>query len=149
MTELFFYHLETRPLESVLPALLEKTIARGWRAVVEVGNGERLDALDAVLWTYSDDSFLPHGMERGNPADAEQPILLTSDTTNANGAHVRFYVDRARPRQEEGYERLVYIFNGHDPDAVTEARQIWRDLREVFDLTYWQQDGDGRWSKKG
>ena len=148
MTELFFYHLETRPLESVLPALLEKTLERGWRAVVEVGSTERLETLDAALWAYSDDSFLPHGIARGEDGDAAQPVLLTSGGENPNGAAIRFFVDRATPRDLEGYERLVYIFNGHDPDAVTEARDIWRTLKSIHDLTYWQQDSAGRWSKK-
>ena len=147
MTDLLFYHLETRPLDTVLPMLLEKTLERGWRAVVEVGSPERLEALDASLWTYSDDSFLPHGAT-GGETDALQPVLLTTESENPNAATVRFFVDRATPRALEGYERLVYIFNGHDPDAVTEARTVWRDLRETYDLTYWQQDADGRWSKK-
>jgi len=149
MTELLFYHLETRPLDSVLPALLEKSLERGWRAVVEVGSSERLEVLDAALWTYTDDSFLPHAVATGDEADAIQPVLLTGGGENANGASIRFFVDRATPRQLEGYERFVYIFNGHDPDAVSEARQVWRDLRPVYDLTYWQQDAEGRWSKRG
>lgn len=148
MTELLFYHLETGPLESVLPTLLEKTLQRGWRAVVEAGSSERLEALDAALWTYSDDGFLPHGIEMGAERDALQPVLLTHHDTNPNGAHVRFFVDRATPRETDGYERLVYMFNGHDPDAVAEARTVWRDLRDVYELTYWQQEAGGRWAKK-
>lgn len=148
MTEILFYHLETRPLESVLPALLEKTLERGWKAVVEVGSSERLDTLDATLWTYTDDSFLPHAVAKGGEDDAAQPILLTGGTANPNGAEVRFFVDRAVPREAEGYERLVYIFNGHDPEAVDEARATWRSLKEEYALTYWQQDADGRWQKR-
>lgn len=148
MTEILFYHLETRPLESILPSLLEKTLERGWKAVVEVGSAERLEALDAVLWTYADDSFLPHAIVAGNGDDAAQPIVLTTENQNPNGAAVRFFVDRAVPRGGEGYERLVYLFNGHDPDAVAEARTVWRGLKDQHALTYWQQDGDGRWQKK-
>lgn len=147
MAEVLFYHLEVRPLESVLPQLLEKTLERGWRAVVETGSRERAEALDSLLWTYRDDSFLPHGLA-GDAADAHQPILLTTEPDNANGASVRFFVDRAVPQSADGYTRLVYMFSGHDPDAVTEARQAWRALREGNDVTYWQQEGDGRWVKK-
>jgi DNA polymerase III subunit chi len=146
-TELLFYHLETRPLDSVLPVLLDKTIERGWKAVVEVGSAERLEALDAALWTYTDDSFLPHGVA-GSEQDALQPVVLTTGPDNPNAANVRFFVDRATPSAAQDYERLVYMFNGHDSDAVTEARTIWRELKETYTLTYWQQDGDGRWSKK-
>lgn len=148
MTEVLFYHLETQPLERVLPALLEKTLERGWRAVIETESAEHAQALSDTLWAYRADSFLPHAMS-GNATDPEQPILITSNEDNNNGATVRFFVGRAVPRSGEGYQRLVYLFSGHDPDAVSEARAAWRALREGNDLTYWQQDDHGRWAKRG
>ena len=147
MAEVLFYHLEVRPLESVLPQLLEKTLERGWRAVVEVGSPERAEALDAHLWTYRDDAFLAHGLA-GSEADAHQPLLLTTESDNPNGATVRFFVDRAVPQTAEGYNRLVYMFSGLDPDAVAEARLAWRAVRDGNDGTDWQQEADGRWVKK-
>jgi DNA polymerase-3 subunit chi len=148
MSEIWFYHLETQPLERALPALLEKTLERGWRAVVETSSRERATALDAMLWTYRDDSFLPHGIA-GEASDPDQPVLIAMGPENPNGAEVRFFVDRAVPRSGEGYERLVYLFSGHDPDAVTEARTAWKALGEGNALTYWQQDASGRWQKRG
>ncbi len=148
MTEILFYHLEQRPLEQVLPLLLEKTLARGWRAVVEVGNNERAHALDESLWTFRDDSFLPHGLD-GSEADNLQPIILSTGAGNPNNADVRFFVERAVPRMAENYQRLVYIFSGHDPDAVSEARIAWTALSPEHQTTYWQQGADGRWAKKG
>ncbi len=147
MAEILFYHLETRPLEAVVPLLLEKTLERGWRAVVEVGSRERAEALDAHLWTYRDDSFLAHGLA-GEETDALQPVLLTTGDENPNGANVRFFVDRAVPQSSEGYQRLVYLFSGLDPDALAEARLAWRALKPGNDVTYWQQEADGRWVKK-
>ena len=147
MTEILFYHLESQPLERVIPVLLEKTLERGWRAVVETGSRERAEVLDALLWTYRDDSFLPHGIE-GGPFDADQPVLIATGDANPNNAAVRFFVDRAVPKSGEGYERLVYMFSGHDPDAVAEARDAWRALRDGNDVTYWQQDSNGRWAKR-
>ena len=147
MPDILFYHLEPRPLEAVLPSLLEKTLERGWRAVVEVGSTERAEALDAHLWTWREDSFLAHGLA-GDETDAHQPILITSGTDNPNGANVRFFVDRAVPQSAEGYERIVYLFSGHDPDAVAEARLAWVALKGNSTLTYWQQEPDGRWVKK-
>ena len=147
MPEALFYHLEFQPLERVLPILLEKTIERGWRAVIEVGSAERAAALDTALWTYRDDSFLPHGLA-GETTDAEQPVLITTGPENNNSAVVRFFVDRAVPKSAAGYERIVYLFSGHDPDAVTAARAAWRALRDGNEVTYWQQDENGRWAKR-
>ncbi|MGV3650647.1 MAG: DNA polymerase III subunit chi [Devosia sp.] len=147
MTEILFYHLETRPLEKVLPVLLEKTLERGWRAVVETGSPDRARLLDDLLWTWRDESFLPHGLA-GEPNEAHQPVLIATGPDNANGANVRFYVDRAVPREGGDYQRIVFMFSGHDPDALAEARTAWKALRDGHDLTYWQQDAEGRWVKK-
>lgn len=148
MADVLFYHLENQPLERVAPILLEKTLERGWKAVVEVGSTDRAEALDRALWTYRDESFLPHGVA-GGEFDADQPILITAGPENPNGAEVRFFTDRAVPQTAEGYKRIVYLFSGHDPDAVTEARAAWRALREGNEVTYWQQDENGRWVKRG
>ena len=92
MAELLFYHLERSTLEAVLPQLLEKTLERGWTAVVRAGSPERVKALDAHLWTYRDDAFLPHGAE-GEGHEDIQPVLLTTGTDNPSGANVLFAVD--------------------------------------------------------
>lgn len=148
MSEILFYHLESQPLERVLPVLLEKSLERGWKVVVETGSEERAEALDNLLWTYRDDSFLPHA-RAGGSEDALQPVLITTLPHNPNGAQVRFFVDRAVPQSGEGYQRIVFMFSGHDPDAVNEARAAWRALREGNEVTYWQQEPGGRWVKKG
>jgi len=148
MSEILFYHLESQPLERVLPVLVEKSLERGWKVVVETGSEERAEALDNLLWTYRDDSFLPHA-RAGGSEDALQPVLITTLPHNPNGAQVRFFVDRAVPQSGEGYQRIVYMFSGHDPDAVNEARAAWRALREGNEVTYWQQEPGGRWVKMG
>ena len=148
MTEVLFYHLERQPLERVLPSLLERTLERGWRAVVQCGNEKRLEALDAWLWTYRDDSFLPHGTSRDGPG-ALQPIYLTSGNDNPNGAGVRFLVEGATISDFSGYNRVVHIFDGHQEAAVESARAEWKRARAAgCEVTYWQQADNGRWEKR-
>jgi len=148
-TEALFYHLERRTLEQVLPNLLERTLHRGWRAVVQAGSSERLDALDIALWTYSDDSFLPHGTSRDGHV-ALQPIYLTIEQDNPNGATIRFLVDGADIDDPVGYQRIVYLFDGLDPDAVARAREAWRRFKTLGVVpTYWQETQVGGWERKG
>ena len=150
MTEILFYHLQRHPLERVLPALVEKSLERGWRVVVQAASEERVEALDAHLWIFRDDSFLPHGTWREAEA-AEQPVLLTVHDSNPNGAAVRFLVDGAPvPVDAAGYERIVLLVDGNDPDAVAAARKRWNEGKaKGFEVTYWQADENGRWQRKG
>ena len=147
-TEVLFYHLEHRSLESVLPELLERTLARGWKAVVQAGTPERIEALDSHLWTYADDSFLPHGSARDGNLDT-QPIALTLGEDNPNGAQVRFLVDGAGHADLSSYVRAVFLFDGREETAVANARQQWKAVKAAgLDATYWQQSEAGRWEKK-
>lgn len=148
MTEVLFYHLQQTSLEQVLPTLLERSLERGWKAVVQVGNSERVDALNAALWTYSDDAFLPHGTEEDGSLE-KQPVALTTAGENPNGADVLFLVDGAVPGEIGPYERCVLMFDGRDDEAVGAARGHWKTLSEGgHDVTYWQQNDAGGWEKK-
>ena len=149
MTEMLFYHLQGLKLEGVLPGMLEKSLERGWKVIVQGASEERIDALDAHLWTYRDDGFLPHGTWR-EPDAAAQPVLLTLTDSNPNGATVRFLIDGAPvPADAVSYQRIVLLFDGEDEDAVVAARSHWSDAKaKGFVATYWQPDGQGRWAKK-
>ncbi len=148
MSEILFYHLTESKLEDALPPLLDKSLERGWRVVVQTGTAERRDALDTHLWTYREESFLPHGTDE-QPNATDQPVLLTNGPDNANAATVRFLVDGAVPPPLDGYDRVIFMFDGHDQPELDAAREHWKRLKgEGHQLTYWQQNNDGRWVKK-
>jgi DNA polymerase III subunit chi len=149
MTEILFYHLQGQKPESVLTTLLEKSLERGWRAVVQGASEERMEALDAHLWTYRDDGFLPHGTWREGEA-AEQPVLLTLGDDNPNAAQVRFLIDGAAlPADVQSYARIVLLFDGEDAEAVAAARGAWSAAKaQGHEATYWQGDAQGRWVKQ-
>jgi len=149
MTEMLFYHLQGQKLEGVLPGLLEKSLERGWKVIVQGASEERIDALDAHLWTFRDDGFLPHGTWR-EPESDQQPVLLTVNDGNPNAASVRFLIDGARvPADADAYQRIVLVFNGDDEDAVAAARAHRTEAKaKGFETTYWQPDEQGRWAKK-
>jgi len=148
VTEVLFYHLERVQLAQVLPGLLEKTLERGWRALVQVASEQRLDALDSLLWTYSDSSFLAHGTYKDGQ-EASHPIFLTNEEINPNEASVAFFVDGTTREDLLPFERAVYLFDGHDDHAVEQARGYYKAAKDNgHQVTYWQQDEQGRWRKK-
>jgi len=149
LAEVLFYHLERQPLEAALPGLLQRSLDRGWRAIVKVGSEERLDALNAHLWSYDDSSFLPHGAASDGNAE-KQPVFLTTGDDNPNAATVRFLVDGAEAPDLSGYERTVFMFDAGDSEAVARSREAWKAARAGgHDATYWRQDENGRWTKAG
>jgi DNA polymerase-3 subunit chi len=151
MTETLFYHLERRALEDVLPGLVEKSLSRGWRAVIKTDSSERSDALDSLLWTYDDQSFLPHA-QAGDGDATGQPVLITVEDGNPNSAQIVFYVGGALPADWQALNdlaRVVLLFDGRDTDALTGARAAWKDAKAAgHDVTYWKETPSGKFEKQ-
>jgi DNA polymerase-3 subunit chi len=148
VTDVLFYHLTESKLEDALPPLLDKSVERGWRVVVQTREPARRDLLDTHLWTFREDSFLPHGTDEGDLPE-EQPVLITASADNGNSATVRFLVDGAEAPAVDTYERVVFMFDGYDQRQLEGARAQWKKLKgEGHSLTYWQQTPEGRWEKK-
>ena len=147
MAEALFYHLTVRSMEQTLPELLERTLARGWRAVVRCGDAGRMEALDTHLWTYRDESFLPHA-RAGCAEPARQPVYLTTGDEVPNGAETLFLVDAADTPDFAAFERVVILFagDGEAQGGFVVARAQWKRAAGAVKATYWQQDGR-RWVK--
>ena len=150
MSRVDFYHLQSKKLEDVLPKLLEKAYGVGKKAVVRVGNSERVEFLNSMLWTYDEQSFLPHGSKKDGAADM-QPIWLTADNDVPNKAEFLFLVDGASAELEEisNFERVFNIFDGNLNEALEKARTFWKELKnQGVEVFYWQQNANGSWQQK-
>ena len=152
MSEILFYHLTEKTFEQVLPGLLEKSLSRGWKVVVQMGAEEKLISLDEHLWTYREESFLAHGTLRDG-TESLQPVFLNLEDDNPNGAKIRFLTGGAQIDDPSDYARIVYMFDGHDNEAVEHARSRWKFHKDTeqtseHEQTYWQQNANGGWEKK-
>lgn len=146
--EVWFYHLERSGLDQVLPELLDKTLAKGWKAIVRTPQTDRMDHLDGWLWSYRDDAFLAHG--RADEPQAElQPILLTTSQDNPNGAEALFLIDGAEAGEIDGYQRCMVLFDGRDETALAHSRTLWSALkRRKLAVSYWRQGAERGWEKQ-
>ena len=148
MAEIGFYHLSRTPLERALPQLMQKVLDSGARAVIRTESGERAEVLSNLLWTAEQGSFLPHGTARDGDAP-EQPLWITPDDENPNGAAILVLVDGVEAADLDGFERCLDLFDGRSAASVSAARQRWARCRDAgHALTYWQQTPRGGWEKK-
>jgi DNA polymerase-3 subunit chi len=148
MTEISFYHLLHTPLERALPKLIEKVLESGARAVIRTGSTERAEALNGALWTFDQDSFVPHGTALDGNAPL-QPVWITPDEENPNGADILVLTDGAESAEVANYRRCLEMFDGRDEAAVADARRRWKAYKDAtHELTYWQQTEGGGWEKK-
>jgi DNA polymerase-3 subunit chi len=149
LTEIDLYELGRTPSERVLPKLLERVLERGKRAVVMLGSDERVEALNAHLWTYAQRSFLPHGAA-GDGFAEDQPIYLTSADENPNAASILLLLNEQNSSNISEFERCLEIFNGNDSAVVERARERADSHRAAgHTVTYWRQREGGGWDKAG
>lgn len=150
MTRFDFYHLQKSSLEQILPKLCEKAYATGQHIKILLDTEERVDFINSLLWTYDEESFLPHGSKKDGFASA-QPIFISTNLTNENNATLLILIDGATPDVQNlcSYERVLNIFDGNNEDALYKARDYWKEIKALgHELHYWQQNEKGVFEQK-
>jgi DNA polymerase-3 subunit chi len=140
-----FYHLTTQPLDRALPQIAAKVIEGGNRLLIVTADDRQRTDLDALLWSYAADSFLPHA-QLGRDDDAAQPVLIAPDVNAANRARYIALVDGVWRDEALDFDRVFHFF---DEDSVRPARAAWKGLaeRDGVDRRYWKQNDSGRWEQ--
>ena len=149
MTRVDFYHLQKAPLEQVLPKLCEKAYATKKRIKILLGIDERVEFINSLLWTYSEESFLPHGSKKDGFFD-EQPIFISTSEENENNASILILADGAifDVNKLSSFERVLNVFDGNDDIALNNARDYWKKIKSLnFELHDWQQNDTGAFER--
>ena len=116
--------------------------------MVVAGWPERAGALTARLGPYDPNGFLPHGNKRDGHGD-RQPIWLTDQDENPNGASVLFLTDGAqlqtvarsahdpphhRDQGQRQIRQCVLVGQGTQDREVAQRRQLWEGSDRWRDL---------------
>lgn len=147
MGNALFYHLTRSTPEALVPSLIARSRAAGWRVELRGTDPARMARLDELLW--QGDGFLPHGLA-GGPHDAMQPVLLTVAGQTVAGAECLIAIDGAAVDAADctAAQRVCIVFDGNDEGALEVARGQWRDLTGAgVAAEYWSEAG-GRWERK-
>ncbi len=140
-----FYHLITTPVEKALPKLVEKIYASGLRSLIVCDNQERMLSLNSILWTFSQNAFIPHNFE-GDPA--RHPVWLSLASDNVNQADVALVLNGAMIPSGQ-FSRVMDMFDGNDETSVVKARERYKSYRDGgYKLTYWKQNEKGAWASQ-
>ncbi len=144
MAEIGFYHLTRTDELAALPALLNRTLAAGEKALVLCGSEARVAALDTALWQAD---WLPHGTAK-TPHPEWQPVFICAAMQNPAAAKFLFLLDGTSP-DVNGFSRVFDLFDGNNDSAVTAARERWKAAKDAgHAMTYWKQSETG-WAKAG
>ncbi|MDE2295996.1 MAG: DNA polymerase III subunit chi [Gammaproteobacteria bacterium] len=124
--------------------LAEKAYLRDLRAVLLADTTGDAEALDALLWTFADPSFVPHGLiVNGAAADPSAPVQLTADAARAPAADVLVNLSARMPEGFERYPRIAEIVDA-EPGRRERARERFKTYRDhaLVVETHRLHDGD-------
>jgi DNA polymerase-3 subunit chi len=131
MTRIDFYSLkEKRGGDRFLLAcrLVERIHSKGYRIFIHVPDREQAHHLDRLLWTFRQQSFLPHGLVA--EADRElTPILLGQDGDPGDENQVLVNLSLDVPNFFGGFERLCEPVD-QDPTVREAGRRRWAYYRD-------------------
>ena len=129
MTEIDCYVLpDTAPGKRDILAcrIAEKAVGLGHRVFVHAGEPERARALDELLWTFRDGSFLPHAIAG---SDDDVPVTIGTGEEPAAPAYLLINLADAVPAFFTRFERVAELVN--DEPAVRDAgRERFRFYRD-------------------
>ncbi len=132
-----------------MPQLLEKVVQSGQRAVVLAASEDRIEVLANLLWTYTPDSWLPHGSVKDGFSE-DQPVWLTTREENPNGARILVLTDGMISTQLTAFDRCLDMFDGTNPESTAAARERWSAAKTAGHvLHYWQQTETGWQERNG
>lgn len=108
--------------------LVRKAYGSGLKVVCYSTRHELLEHLDTLLWTFSEQDFLPHVVS-GHPDIAQTPIVLTDKADDISHYDLLINLDDQWPPFFSRFDRLVEIV-GTDEDNKALARQRYKFYKE-------------------
>ncbi|MFV8782201.1 DNA polymerase III subunit chi [Microbulbifer sp. SA54] len=129
MTRIDFYVLPSEnPGEIDLFAcrLAEKAFRSGLRVLIAVDDSERAQKLDELLWTFREDSFLPHALQ-----NADQQAAIEINSGEDPGMHHGLLINLCAdiPAWFSRFDRLAEIVCQH-PESLALSRTRYSHFRD-------------------
>ena len=132
-----FYKLNGRNSSSIgrfCCQLTDKVVKLGHTVFIRTGSETETQALDDLLWTWSDSSFLPHA-KLGDGDDCEPPVII-GHNASACTAHLLINLGDELPENIDGFERIAEIIND-DADNLQRGRGRYASYRQgAYPLHY-------------
>jgi len=130
MTKIDFYILpESSPQATMLFVcrLIEKAYKQRHRIYIHTEEETIAHQLDEMLWTYRDDSFLPHNLYGEGP-EPTPPIQIGINATPEQHRDVLINLGQQIPTCHTQFKRIIEII-ADDENAKTAGRERYRFYR--------------------
>ncbi len=108
---------------------VEKCYSSGKTVLARVADGESAGVLDALLWTFDDAGFIPHGVADALPGHVLEPVLIWFGEGRLPAMDV--FIEASGGRCCDGFERFSHIIDFADL-FDDESRALSRDRYATY-----------------
>lgn len=131
MTRIDFYLLKAdQPLmrQRYACRIAEKAFALGHRVHIHMPSAESARAMDELLWTYRDGSFVPHEVE-SDATDGDCPVVIGFQAEPSGDCDVLINLAPEVPLFFSRFERVAEILD-ENPETRGQGRERYRFYRD-------------------
>lgn len=138
MARIDFFQLRGSRWQGDACAQVAAAVAGGDRVYLWVGSEAEARQFDDLLWTYQEDSFVPHDRWDGQ-GDLDTPVAVGWHPGNPNRADCLVLARDATPDEVRGFTRVVDFVTTAVPTLLDAARARWLAFRAAgFEVEYHQ-----------
>ena len=150
MTQIIFYSTAPLQVEKTLFSLLEKSLEKGNKSLLLFKDKEKCLSINEQLWTYKQNSFLPHISEDDQIYDnIDVPVYLSTKNENPFKAELLFSIDGFLPDNIDHFERVIIIIDVNDELLNEKYKNYYLDINKNFeDIVFYKSDDNGKWIEK-
>jgi DNA polymerase III subunit chi len=109
--------------------LIEKAYQQKHQVYIQMQNQAEAEYFDRFLWTYRDDSFIPHNLY-GDPQNPRPPIQIGFDQTPEDHRDILINLSDDVPSFYQPFSRILEIIL-NDPAGQSRARDRYRFYRDL------------------
>tara|TARA_Y100000287_G_scaffold27260_2_gene19054 strand:+ start:206 stop:670 length:465 start_codon:yes stop_codon:yes gene_type:complete len=150
VTQIIFYSTAPFQVEKTLFTLLEKSLEKGNKSLLLFKDKEKCLSINEQLWTYKQNSFLPHISEDDQIYDnIDIPVYLSTKNENPFKAELLFSIDGFLPDNIDHFERVIIIIDVNDELLNEKYKNYYLDINKNFeDIVFYKSDDNGKWIEK-
>lgn len=107
--------------------LVEKAYHRGHRVFIHCQNQPDAELIDELLWTYKDDSFIPHNLQGEGP-EPPPPVQIGFTNEPRGFNDILLNLSAEIPKFYTRFNRVIELV-GASEEAKVISRQRYKDYR--------------------
>ena len=129
---------------------MEKSLEKGNKSLLLFKDKEKCLSINEQLWTYKQNSFLPHISEDDQIYDnIDVPVYLSTKNENPFKAELLFSIDGFLPDNIDHFERVIIIIDVNDELLNEKYKNYYLDINKNFeDIVFYKSDDSGKWIEK-